>query len=81
MRASRLLIIALFTLPLAACAASPTDMAAVSSGQIGCSAADIAVSDAHSGISTSTWTASCKGKSYFCSASDTLKGASCKAAS
>lgn len=81
MRASRLMVIALFSLPLAACAASSADMAAVSSGQVGCAAADIAVSDAHTGVATSTWTASCKGKSYYCSASDTLKGASCKSAS
>jgi len=44
------------------------DLRGVSSGQIGCSPADIRVSNDEMGWGTRTWTADCGGKRYFCSA-------------
>ena len=36
-------------------------------GQIGCAEQDIAIVDDNSGWGTRTWTATCQGKTYFCS--------------
>jgi hypothetical protein len=66
---------------LAGCAASTGSLQSASSGAIGCSRSEISISDYRLNMYTSSWTAACKGKVYFCSGSDTLKqGASCKQA-
>jgi hypothetical protein len=44
-----------------------TSLANVTSGQIGCAESDIAISDEDSGLNSETWTATCHGKTYFCS--------------
>ena len=43
-------------------------LAEVSSGRIGCAPGEITISDESSGWNTSSWTAICNGKEYFCSA-------------
>ena len=66
---------------LAGCAASTGSLQSASSGAIGCSPSEISISDYKLSMYTSSWTAACKGKVYFCSGSDTLKqGVSCKQA-
>lgn len=45
-----------------------TTLADVSSGQIGCSPEEIAVSEDNKGWGARTWTAECKGVTYQCSA-------------
>ncbi|MBI2389252.1 MAG: hypothetical protein HYV09_06525 [Deltaproteobacteria bacterium] len=40
---------------------------AVTSGQIGCPASEITITNDESGWSTRTWTAHCRGKTYYCS--------------
>ena len=61
------------------CAASSSSLQSVSSSEIGCSPSEIAVSDYKLNMYTSSWTAQCNGKAYYCSGSDTLKDrASCK---
>jgi hypothetical protein len=66
---------------LASCAASTASLQSTSSGEIGCSPSDISISDYRLNAYTSSWTASCNGKAYFCSGSDTLKErTSCKQA-
>ena len=64
---------------LASCAASTASLQSTSSGEIGCSPSDISISDYRLNAYTSSWTARCNGKIYFCSGSDTLKErTSCK---
>ena len=66
---------------LAGCAASRGSLQSASSGAIGCSPSEISISDYRLNMYTSSWTAGCNGKVYFCSGSDTLKqGTSCKQA-
>jgi hypothetical protein len=66
---------------LAGCAASTASLQSSSSGEIGCSPSDISISDYRLNAYTSSWTAKCNGKVYFCSGSDTLKQrTSCKQA-
>lgn len=43
-------------------------LSAVTSGQIGCAESDIAITDDEMGWGTRTWTATCHGRTYFCSA-------------
>jgi hypothetical protein len=44
------------------------DMRAVTSGEIGCQASDITISDDNPELYVSTWKAECHGRHYFCSA-------------
>ncbi len=61
---TRLLIIAIAA---AATACAPTqDLQRISSGRIGCSPPAIQIADFHLGTASS-WTATCEGKTYFCS--------------
>jgi hypothetical protein len=46
------------------CASLP----AVTSGQIGCAEQDIVITNDNTGWATRTWTATCHGRTYFCSA-------------
>lgn len=43
-------------------------LAEVSSGRIGCAPSEITIADESSGWNTSSWTAICNGKVYYCSA-------------
>jgi len=51
-----------------------------SSGESGCNASEISISDYRSNSHPHTWTAKCRDKTYQCSGSDMLKqqGASCR---
>jgi hypothetical protein len=53
------------TAPLISCGAG---LAQMSSGQVGCPPDDITISDKSPGFGTSSWTATCNGRVYFCSA-------------
>ena len=57
---------ALSTLPLLALAGC-FNLAAASSGQIGCPANDISITNDEAGFAIRTWTAQCRGQTYFCS--------------
>lgn len=48
---------------LAGCASLPR----VTSGQIGCPESEIQVSDQQTGWNTTTWTATCRNKKFYCS--------------
>lgn len=50
---------------LAACGAN---LQSASSGKVGCAPREITISDDDGGWGTRTWTASCHGKRFFCSA-------------
>jgi hypothetical protein len=58
---------------LSGCAASTASLQSASSSEIGCSPNQISVSDYRLNLYTSSWTAMCNGKVYYCSGSDTLK--------
>lgn len=73
----RLGMAAILALGLTACAASNAQLRSVSSGHVGCAPDDITIENYNLGVSTSSWTAQCKGKAYYCSGSDMLKGVSC----
>ncbi|HEX2879512.1 MAG TPA: hypothetical protein VHO25_08235, partial [Polyangiaceae bacterium] len=49
---------------------------AASSGQIGCSEDEITITDDDVGWSSRTWTATCRGKRFFCTAVSTGKDSS-----
>jgi hypothetical protein len=72
-----LMVGAILALGLSACAASNAQLRSASSGHVGCAPDEIAIENYNLGVSTSSWTALCKGKSFYCSGSDTLKGVSC----
>jgi len=66
---------------ISGCAASTASLQSASSSEIGCKPSDISISDYKLNMYTSSWTALCSGKTYFCSGSDTLKErAACKPA-
>lgn len=44
-----------------------TTTAKMTSGQIGCTPNDIEISDNEYGLSTRTWVATCRGRKFFCS--------------
>ena len=63
------------------CAASTSSLQSASSSEIGCSPNEIIISDYKLNMYTSSWTAQCNGKIYYCSGSDTLMDrANCKEA-
>lgn len=69
------------TLVLAGCGASA--LRSASSGEVGCSPQEIEIADDEGGWGTRTWTATCHGKRFFCSAVAGGSGGStvaCKAA-
>lgn len=49
---------------LTACATHPRQQA--SSGLIGCPPSEVVLSDLKSGWSSVTWTATCRGKTFYC---------------
>lgn len=77
MRIKLLGIAAIFALGVTACAASNAQLRSVSSGHVECPPDDIAIENYSLGVSTSSWTAHCNGKAYYCSGTDMLKGVSC----
>jgi hypothetical protein len=74
-----LVLAAILLSGLSGCAASNAQLKSVSSGHVGCAPDEIAIENYNLGVSTSSWTALCKGKAFFCSGSDMLKGVSCGA--
>ena len=58
---------------LSGCAASTSSLQSASSSEVGCSPSSIEISDYRLNMYTSSWTARCSGKVYYCSGSDTLK--------
>jgi hypothetical protein len=80
MRIRSSIVAALAAMALAACAGQ---IQRASSGQIGCPAGEITITDKSRGWSSVTWTASCRGNTYYCSAVSTGKDSeqiSCKQA-
>lgn len=65
------------TIVLSGCAASSESLQNASSGAVGCPPRAVQVSAYELGMTTSTWQATCNGETYYCSASDTLKGVRC----
>ena len=57
------MMVALAAMASAGCGNLP----AVTSGHIGCGESEIKITDEIQGWSTSTWTAECRGKKFFCS--------------
>ena len=55
----------LFLAALAGCA----DLAIMSAGEVGCRPEDIEISNEKDGWTTRSWVATCKGKTFICSAS------------
>jgi hypothetical protein len=70
MRIRSSIVAALAAMTLAACAGQ---IQRASSGQIGCPSEEITISDKSRGWSSVTWTASCRGNTYYCSAVSTGK--------
>jgi len=68
----RLVVAAVIAMSLAstACFGSAA-LASASSGKIGCKPSEIAISDDEGGWGTRTWTATCNGRRYYCSATQT----------
>lgn len=64
-------------LGLGACAASTPRLHSVTSGRVGCEPNAIEIHDYKLGAATASWKASCLGKQYFCSGSDTLEDVAC----
>jgi hypothetical protein len=76
---SKFLIPILFV--LSGCVASTSSLKSASSSEIGCDPDKITVANYKLNMYTSSWTAQCNGKTYYCSGSDTLKDrANCKEA-
>ena len=66
----------LSAITLAGCA--PTAQLHLSSGRIGCPTSDIVVGDVDSTSHSETWSATCRGVTYFCSATDEFREVICK---
>ena len=64
--------VALLALIVAGCG---SELPAITSGQIGCAEQDVQISDKQSGWSTTTWTADCRGKRFYCSSVSSGYGA------
>ena len=58
---------------LGGCAASTSSLQSATSGAIGCAPSEISISDYRLNMYTSSWTATCNNKTYYCAGSDTLK--------
>ncbi len=67
----QLVIFLFFTFSIAGCATHGT-RAAMTSGEIGCPTSEIKVSDGDMGWTTDTWTAICRGKTFFCTYTSSL---------
>lgn len=63
-------------LVLAGCA--PTSQLHLSAGRLGCSTSEIIVGDVDSTSHSETWSATCRGQTYFCSATDEFREVVCK---
>jgi hypothetical protein len=46
----------------------------ITSGQIGCPASEITITDDHQGFLDREWTAQCQGHVYYCSSSSSVNG-------
>jgi len=71
-------IVAVFLgVSLMGCAASNAQLRAVSSGHVGCSPDEIGIENYSLGLTTSSWAAVCRGKTFYCSGTDMLKDVGC----
>lgn len=61
---------------LAACA--PTSQLQLSSGRIGCAASEIVIGDVASTRHAEAWSATCRGQTFFCSATDDFREVICR---
>ena len=64
----RFAVVAAMLVALASAACATTNLAAVSSGKVGCSPSQIQIANDEGGWNGRTWTATCNGRRYFCSA-------------
>ncbi|HVT35991.1 MAG TPA: hypothetical protein VHE37_10415 [Nevskiaceae bacterium] len=65
---------------LAGCS-GPTAQLHLSAGRIGCSTKDIVIGDVASTRHSETWSASCRGQVWYCSANDDFREVVCNPAS
>lgn len=66
----------LAALLLSACA--PTAQLHLSAGRVGCATSDIVIGNVDSTSHSETWSATCRGQTYFCSATDEFREVVCK---
>lgn len=60
---------------ISACA--PTSQLQLSSGCIGCSTADVVIGDVNSSGKSESWSATCRGQTYYCSATSEFREVIC----
>lgn len=59
-------------------ACAPTAQLQLSAGRIGCPTGEIVIGDVDSTSHTNTWSAVCRGQTYFCSSTDEFREVVCK---
>lgn len=64
-------------LALPGCASNSAQLQ-LSAGRVGCSTGDIVIGDVDSTSHSETWSATCRGQTYFCSANDDFREVSCQ---
>ena len=64
---------------LTGCAATTSQLQETSASRTGCQPTEIRISRYKLGVNTSSWTATCGGKMYYCAGTDMLQGVSCAA--
>lgn len=72
-----------FVALLSLCTGCMSGLRGPTSGQIGCPRQEVEISDKHMGLTSSTWTAACRGKTFYCSShssGDSGSQVSCKEA-
>ena len=68
--------VALSGLALAACA--PTSQLQLSSGRIGCATEDLVIGNVASSRNSESWSATCRGQTYFCSSTSDFREVICR---
>lgn len=68
--------VALSLLGISACA--PTSQLQLSSGRIGCATSDLVIGDVASSGKSESWSATCQGQTYFCSATSDFREVICR---
>lgn len=72
--------IALFLFSTALVGCAPTAQLQLSAGRIGCPMGEIVIGDVDSTSHTETWSASCRGQTFYCSGTDEFREVICKKA-
>ena len=62
-----LLIVVVAAVTTLGCGASQSQLRDMSSGEVGCPPDQIKVTDYESGLATHSWTATCQGRTHYCS--------------